>query len=56
MFKTQEQTFAVDKLIKNFQNKLIGKSPSDYCPNQYYEIIRPLKTQLNCKYEELKNS
>ena len=51
--ETRQQTRTADKLLRNFENKLIIQYPADYWPNYYYEVIRTLKQQLDDKREEL---
>ena len=51
--ETRQQTRTADKLLKNFEDTLISKYPADYWPNYFYDVIRPLKLQLDDKREEL---
>lgn len=51
--ETTKQTRTADKLLRNFENDLISRHPADYWPNYYYDVIRPLKLQLENKRDEL---
>ena len=51
--ETTKQTRTADKLLRNFENKLIIQYPADYWPNYYYDVIQTLKQQLDDKREEL---
>ena len=51
--ETDIQTKVVDKLIRNFENRLINESPETYWPTHHYDIIRPLTIKLLDKKEEI---
>ncbi len=51
--ETTKQTRTAFRLIRNFEDTLIRKYPADYWPNYFYDIIHPLKIQLEDKRDEL---
>ena len=51
--ETIKQSNTTNKLLKNFENQLISEFPDSYWPNYYYDVIRPLKLQLDDKRDEI---
>jgi hypothetical protein len=51
--ETTKQTRTAYKLISNFEKTLIRKHPADYWPNYFYDVIHPLRQQLDDKRDGL---
>ena len=51
--ETIKQSNTVSKLLRNFENRLISEFPDSYWPNYYYDVIQPLKIQLDYKKDEI---
>ena len=51
--ETNIQTNVADRLLRNFENRLINEFPDSYWPNHHYDIIRPLSLKLLDKKDEI---
>jgi hypothetical protein len=47
--ETYQQTFTVNKLIRNFRSQLMKNTPDKYWNSYQYEVIWPLEHQLQMK-------
>ena len=51
--ETSKQAITADRLLRNFEDRLISEFQETYWPNQHYDIIRPLSLKLLDKKEEI---
>ena len=53
--ETYQQTFAVKKLVRNFEKQLMRTTPDKYWRDYQYSVIWPLESMVRSKRQSLRN-
>jgi len=54
--ETHQQTFTVNKLIRNFRNQLMKNTPDKYWRDYQYTVIWPLEDLVRIKRQSFINN